>query len=92
MRDEARARAERLLVEADREIARAGVMLHPSTVAKRLNVHVETVRGWIRRRVIPSITLPNGHYRVTGATLDRLLAEKDLPKNPTGPTEQPRLA
>ena len=85
--DAARARAEAALSEADREIARCSVMLTAGTVAKKLNVHVETVRSWIRKGLVPSVRLPNGYYRVTGATLDRLLAEKETTHNHTEPAE-----
>lgn len=78
-----RERAEVAIVEANREIARCTVLLSASTVAKRLNVHVETVRGWIRRGQIPATQLPNGYYRVTGGTLDRLLADKQIPHRTT---------
>lgn len=84
--------AEAALIEAEREIARAAVLLHPSTIAKRLNVHVETVRGWIRRDQIPAIRLPNGYYRVSGATLDKLLLEKETAHNRQEPAEAQRLA
>lgn len=90
--DIVRADAEAALLEADREIARCSVMLTAGTVAKKLNVHVETVRGWMRRGLIPFVRLPNGYYRVTGATLDRLLAEKETTHTRTEPTEHKRSA
>jgi excisionase family DNA binding protein len=71
-----RAEAEANLAEADRELARCRVLLSPSTIAKRLGVHVETVRGWIRDDKIEYVRLPNGYYKVSGATLDHLLSAK----------------
>jgi excisionase family DNA binding protein len=68
--------AQDVLREADRELARSAVLLSPATVARTLHVNVETVRIWIRRRKIPFIQLPSGHYRVTGETVDKILAEK----------------
>jgi len=90
--NDARADAEAALLEAERELARCSVLLAPATIAKRLNVHVETVRGWIRNGLIPFVQLPNGYYRVSGATLDRLLAEKLSPQKSTEPTDTQRSA
>lgn len=90
--DDARADAEAALLEADREIARCSVMLTTGTVAKRLNVHIDTVRDWIRKGLIPFVKLPNGYYRVSGATLDRLLVEKFSTRNRTEATDAQRTA
>lgn len=42
-------------------------------VAEILNINDESVRNWLRTGKIEGIKLPNGHHRITQATLDKLL-------------------
>lgn len=46
-----------------------------STVARCLNVHAETVRGWIRRGRLDAIRTPAGVYRIRQSILDALLTQ-----------------
>jgi excisionase family DNA binding protein len=52
-------------------------------VAKRLNVHPDTIRGWIRTRKLQAINLggPAG-YRIKKSALDRFMDERtNTPEN-----------
>jgi excisionase family DNA binding protein len=54
--------------------------LRVSTVARRLGVHQETVRSWIRQRKIESVRMPTGQLAVASSVLDRILT----PEQPIG--------
>lgn len=57
-----------------------GALLTVEEVAKRLNVHEETVRRWIRNGEIEVIELGRrAGYRVTEAALDKFIRDRVRP-------------
>lgn len=51
----------------------ADPLLRVSTVARRLDVHEETVRSWIRAKKIPFVKTPTGFYRIPTSAVNALL-------------------
>lgn len=52
-------------------------LLTVADVAKRANVHPETVRRWTRDGLLPVITLPRGGKRYDPAVVDAILTPQD---------------
>lgn len=48
-------------------------LLRVSTVARRLNVHEETVRSWIRAKKIAFVRTPTGFYRIPTSAMNAIL-------------------
>jgi len=46
--------------------------LRLSTVARRLDVSVKTIRAWIAKGKIPAERLPNGYWRVREDDLEKI--------------------
>lgn len=58
---------------------------HPETAglvtvayfARRLDKHPETVRRWIRAKLIPSFLMPSGQHMIPSAALAKILSTSD---------------
>jgi excisionase family DNA binding protein len=43
-------------------------------VAAAIGVHRDTVRGWCRSGKLPCMKTPGGHYRISAAIVDAMVA------------------
>ena len=63
--------------ETDGEIMSDDELLTLEEVARRLHVHVETVRRYIKQKKLTAIRLSNTNLRVRESELDRFLKERE---------------
>ncbi len=62
----------------------AGELLRLREAARRLGVSYPTVKQWIYRRKIRSVTTAGGHHRIPRGEVDRLLFRQGRPARPRG--------
>lgn len=47
--------------------------------ARLCGVHVNTIKGWIRKGALPATLMPSGHWRITKKAFLEFLSEYDFP-------------
>lgn len=73
-----RARHEAYLTNADHmctlgRMSEPATMLTPPEAAKRLGVHHQTLRRWMRAGTVASVEMPSGRKKVPASEVDRIL-------------------
>jgi excisionase family DNA binding protein len=56
-------------------------------VAEELQLHIETIREWVREGKLPAIKLSKREYRVARSDLDTFLADRKTGKQQKNPQE-----